>query len=84
MGLSRRLEWPGDFHTLAADRIRKGFSAVQIVAGLYPECLHPTLMEPRRVVIRGRSIILGSILTISIWQTCEFATWPNMDWLLVW
>lgn len=37
MGLCRRLSWPDDFQTLAADRLRKGFSVVQIVAGLYPD-----------------------------------------------
>jgi hypothetical protein len=40
MGLCRRLSWPDDFQTLTADRVRKGFSIVQIVAGLYPD------MEP--------------------------------------
>jgi len=40
MGLCRRLSWPDGFETLAADRIRKGFTIVQIVAGLYPD------MEP--------------------------------------
>jgi len=37
MGLCQRLGWPDDFQTLAADRIQKGFSVIQIVAGLYPE-----------------------------------------------
>ncbi len=37
MGLTRRLEWPADFQTLAADRRAKGFNVVQIVAGLYPD-----------------------------------------------
>lgn len=37
MGLTKRLEWPGDFHTLAVDRRAKGFNVVQIVAGLYPD-----------------------------------------------
>ena len=34
--LSYRLPWQ-DFQTLADDRSAKGFSAIQIVAGLYPE-----------------------------------------------
>lgn len=34
--LSHRLPWE-DFCTLADDRAKKGFSAIQIVAGLYPE-----------------------------------------------
>ena len=37
MGLCRRLHWPQDFQTLAADRKQKGFNVVQIVAGLYPD-----------------------------------------------
>ncbi len=37
MGLCRRLRWPGDFQTLTADRVQKGFSVIQIVAGLYPD-----------------------------------------------
>ena len=40
MSLCKRLAWPDGFQTLAADRIRKGFTVVQIVAGLYPD------MEP--------------------------------------
>lgn len=37
MGLCHRLRWPEDFQRLAADRVRKGFTVVQIVAGLYPD-----------------------------------------------
>lgn len=37
MGLCARLEWPRDFETLLADRTAKGFTVVQIVAGLYPD-----------------------------------------------
>lgn len=37
MGLCHRLRWPEDFQKLAADRVSKGFSVVQIVAGLYPD-----------------------------------------------
>lgn len=37
MGLCKRLKWPEDIQTLAADRVRKGFTVVQIVAGLYPD-----------------------------------------------
>lgn len=40
MGLCKRLSWPDGFETLAADRVHKGFTIVQIVAGLYPD------MEP--------------------------------------
>jgi len=40
MGLCKRLSWPDGFETLAADRMHKGFTIVQIVAGLYPD------MEP--------------------------------------
>ncbi len=37
MGLCRRLRWPEDVRTLAADRVKKGFTVIQIVAGLYPD-----------------------------------------------
>ena len=40
MGFCKRLSWPDGFQALAADRVRKGFTMVQIVAGLYPD------MEP--------------------------------------
>jgi hypothetical protein len=37
MGLCRRLRWPDEFRVLVADRVAKGFSVIQIVAGLYPD-----------------------------------------------
>jgi hypothetical protein len=37
MGLCTRLDWPQGFRRLAEDRIAKGFSAVQIVAGPLPD-----------------------------------------------
>ena len=37
MGLTKRLIWPGDVKTLTADRRKKGFNVIQIVAGLYPD-----------------------------------------------
>jgi hypothetical protein len=37
MGLCSRLRWPEDFQELAADRVRKGFTVIQIIAGLYPD-----------------------------------------------
>jgi hypothetical protein len=37
MGLTKRLRWPVDVRRLAADRAAKGFTVVQIVAGLYPD-----------------------------------------------
>jgi len=40
MGLCKRLSWPDGFQTLTADRLLKGYTMVQIVAGLYPD------MEP--------------------------------------
>ena len=40
MGFTERLRWPEDVHRLTADRVAKGFTVVQIVAGLYPD------MEP--------------------------------------
>jgi hypothetical protein len=37
MGLCKRLHWPEDFERLAADRLEKGFTVIQIIAGLYPD-----------------------------------------------
>jgi len=37
MGLTRRLDWPGGFRALAADRVSKGFSVIQLVAGPLPD-----------------------------------------------
>jgi len=37
MGLCSRLRWPEDFQQLAADRVKKGFTVIQIIAGLYPD-----------------------------------------------
>ncbi len=37
MGLCYRLPWPEGFQKLATDRVTKGFSVIQIVAGLYPD-----------------------------------------------
>jgi len=37
MGLVKRLQWPEDLHRLTVDRRDKGFTVVQIVAGLYPD-----------------------------------------------
>jgi hypothetical protein len=44
MGLCHRLRWPEDVRTLACDRVAKGFTVIQIVAGLYPD-MHP--FDPR-------------------------------------
>ncbi|MEO8662738.1 MAG: DUF4038 domain-containing protein [Bryobacteraceae bacterium] len=37
MGFVKRLSFPDDFQLLTNDRVAKGFTAVQIVAGLYPD-----------------------------------------------
>ena len=37
MGLCKRLRWPQDLQTLAADRLQKGFTVIQIIAGPYPD-----------------------------------------------
>src|SRR5665213_2493334 len=37
MGLSHRLHFPDEFQELAANRVKKGFTVIQIVAGLYPD-----------------------------------------------
>ncbi|MEO6873609.1 MAG: DUF4038 domain-containing protein [Opitutaceae bacterium] len=37
MGLCSRLSWPKGFKTLTANRVKKGYNVVQIIAGLYPD-----------------------------------------------
>jgi hypothetical protein len=37
MAFTKRLKYPEDFQELATDRVNKGFTLVQIVAGLYPD-----------------------------------------------
>ena len=37
MALCGRLHWPGEFARLTADRVEKGFSVIQLVAGLFPD-----------------------------------------------
>jgi Protein of unknown function (DUF4038)/Domain of unknown function (DUF5060) len=37
MGLTTRLDWPQGFKELTADRVDKGFSVIQIIAGPYPD-----------------------------------------------
>ncbi len=37
MGLCKRLHFPDEFGELTGDRVKKGFTVVQIVAGLYPD-----------------------------------------------
>ncbi|HNZ38555.1 MAG TPA: DUF4038 domain-containing protein [Candidatus Latescibacteria bacterium] len=37
MGLCARVDWPQGFKELTADRVAKGFSVVQIIAGPYPD-----------------------------------------------
>jgi hypothetical protein len=37
MAFCKRLKWPEDFHELTADRVAKGFTLIQIIAGLYPD-----------------------------------------------
>lgn len=37
MALCDRLAWPADFQTLVEDRVQKGFTVIQLVAGLFPD-----------------------------------------------
>jgi hypothetical protein len=37
MGLCKRWSWPDDLKLMTADRVAKGFTVIQIVAGLYPD-----------------------------------------------
>ena len=37
MALCERLAWPADFQQLTQDRVDKGFTVIQLVAGLFPD-----------------------------------------------
>ena len=37
LGFVKRFKWPEDFKILTSDRTEKGFTMIQLVAGLYPE-----------------------------------------------
>ncbi len=37
LGFTKRLHWPEEFDLLVADRVQKGFTLIQIIAGLYPD-----------------------------------------------
>ncbi len=49
MGLTQRLDWPDGFRRLTEDRVRKGFSAIQIVAGPLPDfCATIATWDPQQ------------------------------------
>lgn len=49
MGLSPRLDWPDGFRRLVEDRVRKGFTAIQIVAGPLPDfCATTATWDPQQ------------------------------------
>ena len=50
LGLTKRLGWPEAFQALAKDRADKGFTVVQIVAGLYPDM---AAFDPRGESLAG-------------------------------
>ena len=37
LGLTKRLSWPAEFRRLTEDRVAKGFTVIQLVAGLFPD-----------------------------------------------
>jgi hypothetical protein len=59
MGLTKRMPWPEGYQQLAADRIAKGFSVVQIVAGLYPD-MDGGMLSCRLTAQLRRAISSGS------------------------
>ena len=49
MGLTKRLDWPDGFRRMVEDRARKGFSAIQIVAGPLPDfCATTATWDPQQ------------------------------------
>jgi len=75
MGLCKRLAWPEDFETLLFDRLDKGFSVIQIVAGLYPIWIPSMSGESTKPVIPGRKIFRASIRLISTAPICAWRVW---------
>ncbi len=49
-GFDQAPDWPDEFQTLAKDRHDKGFTVVQIVAGLYPDM---PAFDPRGASLAG-------------------------------
>ena len=82
MGLCARLSWPDNFQTLTADRNRKGFTIVQIVAGLYPDIEPMTRAVQMKLASHGNRITRRLIRRISIWRTFAFSTLPITVWPL--
>ena len=49
MGLTARLDWPDGFRRLVEDRVRKGFNAIQVVAGPLPDfCATVATWDPQQ------------------------------------
>ena len=69
MSLAKRFSWPDDFQSLAADRLQKGFTVVQIVAGLYPDMQTYDLAALTRAVSPGSKVFSASIPHISMPRT---------------
>ncbi len=79
MGLCQRLHWPEEFRQLAADRQTKGFSVIQIVAGLYPDMPAFDRAGPMKQASPGRRIIPVSVPSISTKRTSGFSAWSTRD-----
>ena len=85
MGLCERLAWPADFQQLTQDRVDKGFTVIQLVAGLFPDM--PAFDERGRNEAgnRGRPTSRASIPRITIRPTCASTTscaaaWCHASW----
>jgi hypothetical protein len=83
MGLCRRLSWPDDFRALTADRVRKCFTVVQIVAGLYPDMPAFDARGENEAASLGRKITRQSVRRISTWPICASRTLRRMESRLV-
>ncbi len=73
MGLCHRLHWPDEFRQLADDRRAKGFTVVQIVAGLYPDMPAFDRAAPTRPASRGNPPTPASARSISTWRIAAFS-----------
>ena len=80
MGLCQRFDWPADFQQLTADRAAKGFTVVQIVAGLYPDMPPSTHGAPTKPASRGKRTTRASTPPTSTWPTSAYSTWSAAAW----
>lgn len=74
MALCNRLHWPDQFRRLTADRVEKGFTVIQLVAGLYPDM---DAFDPRGDGSTGWPWLLE-------WERTSPGWWDGADLRIEW